>query len=101
MNERLVRSLSGVFHRHGLASEVTEEGVTRATELPLLSNIVHILIPNHVLVSDSERIYQDTDIIALVNDVSQITFFFGDPEMFFMFQIWWIGVDNPRIWCEN
>ncbi len=43
----------------------------------------------------------DADWNTVINDVSQITFFFGDPEMFFMFQIWWIGVDNPRIWCEQ
>ena len=43
----------------------------------------------------------DADWNTVMNDVSQITFFFGDPEMFFMFQLWDIGVDNTRIWYEQ
>ena len=43
----------------------------------------------------------DADWNTVMNDVSQITFFFGDPEMFFMFQLWEIGVDNTRIWYEK
>jgi hypothetical protein len=80
MNERLIRSLAGVFHRHGLASEVSDGDVTRATELPLLGNIVHILVPNHVLFSDAERIYQGNDIVALVNGVSRITNGMWNPD---------------------
>jgi len=34
---------------------------------------------------------------ALITDVSQVRYFYGDPEMFFIFQQWEIGMDNPRI----
>jgi len=30
-------------------------------------------------------------------DVDQVRFFYGDPELFFIFQQWTLGVDNPRI----
>lgn len=43
----------------------------------------------------------DADWNKVIGDVSQITFFFGDPEMFFMFQQWELGFDNTRIWYEN
>lgn len=43
----------------------------------------------------------DADWNTVINDVSQITFFFGDPEMFFMFQLWDIGVDNVRIYLDE
>ncbi|UCE23787.1 MAG: hypothetical protein JSU74_10880 [Candidatus Zixiibacteriota bacterium] len=43
----------------------------------------------------------DADWNTVINDVSQITFFFGDPEMFFMFQLWDIGVDNVSIWYDQ
>ncbi len=34
---------------------------------------------------------------ALITDVSRIEFFYGDPTMFFIFQMWDLGLDNPRI----
>jgi len=34
---------------------------------------------------------------AVLEDVSQVAFFFGDPEFFFIFQQWELGVDNVRI----
>ncbi len=43
----------------------------------------------------------DADWNRVITGVSQLTFFFGDPEMFFIFQQWEIGVDNVRIWCEE
>jgi len=43
----------------------------------------------------------DADWNTVINDVSQLGFHFGDPEMYFMFQQWDIGVDNPRIWFEE
>lgn len=43
----------------------------------------------------------DIDWNKVMNGVSEIAFHFGDPEMFFMFQMWDIGVDNPRIWCDE
>lgn len=42
----------------------------------------------------------DADWNEVISNVSQIGFHFGDPAMFFIFQQWEIGVDNPRIWCE-
>lgn len=34
---------------------------------------------------------------ALITDVDQLRFFYGDPELFFIFQQWELGLDNPRI----
>jgi hypothetical protein len=33
----------------------------------------------------------------LITDVDQLIFFYGDPTMFFIFQAWDLGLDNPRI----
>jgi hypothetical protein len=33
----------------------------------------------------------------LMNNVAELGFHFGDPELFYIFQIWGLGVDNPRI----
>lgn len=33
----------------------------------------------------------------LMVDVASAGFFYGDPEMFFIFQMWELGLDNPRI----
>lgn len=33
----------------------------------------------------------------VIENVSQVVFFWGDPEYFFIFQMWHIGMDNPRI----
>ena len=30
-------------------------------------------------------------------DVSTVGFFYGDPTYFFIFQMWQLGLDNPRI----
>ncbi len=37
----------------------------------------------------------------LITDVSQLQFFYGDPELFFIFQQWELGMDNPRITFET
>lgn len=34
---------------------------------------------------------------VVIEDVSQVQYFYGDPEMFFIFQQWELGMDNPRI----
>ena len=33
----------------------------------------------------------------VITDVDQLRFFTGDPDLFFIFQIWDIGMDNPTI----
>ena len=33
----------------------------------------------------------------VVSSVSQVRFFYGDPTLFFIFQTWDLGLDNPRI----
>lgn len=33
----------------------------------------------------------------VITDVTQLRFFYGDPELFFIFQQWSLGLDNPRI----
>ncbi len=39
----------------------------------------------------------DADWNAVMTDVDQASFFFGDPTFFFIFQQWELGVDNVRI----
>jgi hypothetical protein len=39
----------------------------------------------------------DADWNTVITDVSQVTYFFGDPELFFIFQQWELGVDNLSI----
>ena len=36
----------------------------------------------------------------VITDVDQLIFFYGDPTMFFIFQVWDLGLDNPRITYE-
>ena len=33
----------------------------------------------------------------VIQDVDQVTFFYGDPTFFFIFQAWSTGIDNPSI----
>lgn len=33
----------------------------------------------------------------VINDVSSVTWFYGDPTFFFIFQMWTVGADNLRI----
>ncbi len=39
----------------------------------------------------------DPDWNDVITDVASCGFFYGDPEMFFIFQMWELGLDNPRI----
>ncbi len=39
----------------------------------------------------------DADWNTVIQDVDQASFFFGDPQFFFIFQQWELGVDNVRI----
>ncbi len=39
----------------------------------------------------------DPDWNDVITDVAQTQFFYGDPEGFFIFQMWDVGMDNPRI----
>ena len=43
----------------------------------------------------------DADWNTVIGDVSQVTFFFGNPEMFFMFQQWELGFDNVSITLDE
>ncbi|HMN96773.1 MAG TPA: GC-type dockerin domain-anchored protein [Phycisphaerales bacterium] len=38
---------------------------------------------------------------ALIENVTRVTFFYGDPEFFFIFQMWTLGADNLRIVCGD
>ncbi len=33
----------------------------------------------------------------VISDVDRLSFFGGDPELFFIFQVWDIALDNPRV----
>ena len=35
--------------------------------------------------------------VEVTQDVDQLRFFYGDPTFFFIFQQWFVGLDNPRI----
>ncbi len=41
------------------------------------------------------------DWAVLMNDVTQVGFFYGNPEYFFIFQMWELGADNLRITADN
>ena len=34
---------------------------------------------------------------TVITDVDRVTFFYGNPEFVFIFQMWDLGMDNPRI----
>ena len=36
----------------------------------------------------------------VITNVTQVTFFYGDPTFFFIFDIWNVGADNPRIFSD-
>lgn len=40
---------------------------------------------------------QNPDWNDVITDVDQLRFFYGDPELFFIFQVWDVALDNPRI----
>jgi hypothetical protein len=37
---------------------------------------------------------------AVITDVTEVNFFYGDPTFFFIFDIWDVGADNPRIFSD-
>ncbi|MBL8861912.1 MAG: hypothetical protein JNK02_07850 [Planctomycetes bacterium] len=37
---------------------------------------------------------------AVLTNVSRVRWFYGNPEFFFIFDIWQVGLDNPRITSE-
>ena len=39
----------------------------------------------------------DPDFNDVITDVTRLEFFYGDPTMFFIYQAWNVGLDNPRI----
>ena len=39
----------------------------------------------------------DPDWNDVITDVAQLRYFYGDPTFFFIFQVWDLGMDNPRI----
>ncbi len=43
----------------------------------------------------------DADWNTVLTDVDEVSFFFGDPEFFFIFQQWELGVDNIRILLDG
>jgi len=43
----------------------------------------------------------DADWNTAITNVTQITFFYGNPEMFFIFQQWELGFDNVAIWLDE
>ena len=39
--------------------------------------------------------------VALMGDVDEVGFHYGDPQMFYIFQMWELGLDNPTITFEG
>jgi hypothetical protein len=37
---------------------------------------------------------------AVITNVTEVDFFYGDPTFFFIFDIWNVGADNPRIFSD-
>ena len=44
---------------------------------------------------------QNPDWNFVITAVDQLGFFYGDPELFFIFQMWEVGMDNPRITFQS
>lgn len=40
---------------------------------------------------------QDAAWNTVIQDVTKVTFFYGDPQFFYIFDQWNVGIDNPRI----
>ncbi|MCB9897009.1 MAG: hypothetical protein H6825_03280 [Planctomycetes bacterium] len=38
---------------------------------------------------------------TVITDVTEVRFFYGDPTFFFIFDIWDVGADNPRLECGS
>lgn len=38
---------------------------------------------------------------AVITNVTEVRFFYGDPEFFFIFDIWNTGIDNPRVVADS
>lgn len=37
---------------------------------------------------------------TVITNVTEVRFFYGDPDFFFIFDQWTVGIDNPRIFCD-
>jgi hypothetical protein len=60
----------------------------KAKGLPEGWGVLGLLCPGH----DLKEAWK-----VVTSDVDQVTFFFGDPTLFYIFQVWDIGMDNPTI----
>jgi hypothetical protein len=80
MIEKYVLNLAKLLERNGLISGIEPSEIEKAEELPLVGNTLLILIPEYVLFQDSEIIYQNEDLVKLVEEVANITNNDWDPN---------------------
>ncbi len=50
------------------------------------------ILEEHCQAQDPNALWQ-----TIVTGVDQLKFFYGDPTFFFIFQVWDVGLDSPRI----
>jgi hypothetical protein len=73
MIERYIRSLAGLLEDNGLLTGLELSDLDKAEELPLPGNVFRVLVPGYVLFQDSEIIYQEEDLVKLIEEVANIT----------------------------
>ncbi|HEX6851979.1 MAG TPA: hypothetical protein VF139_11300 [Candidatus Polarisedimenticolaceae bacterium] len=55
------------------------------------------LPPGWVTVGECGGLSPDEAWNAVITDVEDASFYFGEPDYFYIFQVWNLGFDNPRI----
>jgi len=73
MNKRFVEALAESFIKGGLVGTIDAEAIDAAVERPFLGHIVQELLPDSLLVFDSERFQQDSDVAKLVAELASLT----------------------------
>jgi hypothetical protein len=58
------------------------------------------LPPGWVMVGECGGLDPDAAWNAVITDVEHASFYFGEPDWFYIFQVWNLGFDNPRIRME-
>lgn len=83
-----------VVYRLGGANIPRENGNWRSYRFQVPSSRTTLPAGWHVLQGTGDA---EADWNLVIQDVSQVEFFFGNPEFFFIFQQWELGVDNLSI----
>jgi hypothetical protein len=73
MNRRFVEALAQFFSEQSLVDALDSEAIDAALEQPFLGYIADKLRPRGLLIFDSERFYQDSDVAKLVGELASLT----------------------------